>query len=65
MSQFVEQYISKQGYRVNILEDTISETPPEDYVSKKTAIFVADGIRYSLTGQVSMETMKEIVDSMK
>ena len=35
------------------------------FLAKKTAIFVADGIRYSLTGQVSMETMKEIVDSMK
>lgn len=65
MYRFVEQYTSAQGYRVNLLEDTIAETPPEGYVSKKTAVFVADGIRYTLTGQVSIDTMKEIVDTME
>lgn len=65
MYRFMENYISRQGYRVNILEDTIAEDPPEDYVSDKTAVFAADGIRYTLTGQVSIETLKEIVDSMK
>ena len=65
MYQFVEQYISAQGYRVNLVESTIAEDPPEDYVSKKVAIFVAEGIRYTLAGQVSFDTMKEIIDTMK
>ena len=65
MYHFVEQYESAQGYLVNLVEDTIGEEPPADYVSKKIAVFVADGIRYTLTGQVSLDTMKELVDTMK
>lgn len=63
MYRFVESYISEQGYRVNIIEDTVEEEA-EGYVSEKVAVFVADGIRYSLKGRVSADTMKEIVDSM-
>ncbi|MCI8374793.1 MAG: hypothetical protein HFI29_05070 [Lachnospiraceae bacterium] len=65
MYRFVEQYVSAQGYRVNLVEDTIDVEPPEAYVSEKAAVFVADGIRYTLTGRVSCDTMKDIVDSMK
>lgn len=65
MYRFVEQYVSAQGYLVNLMEDTIGEEPPADYVSKKMAVFVADGIRYTLAGQVSTDTMKELVDTMK
>ena len=33
--------------------------------AKKCAVFVADGIRYTLCGRISMEMLKEIVDSME
>lgn len=56
--KFEEQYISEQGYKVNLLSDDRDE-------GVCTAIFVADGIRYQLDGRVSVETMKDIVDSMK
>lgn len=60
--RFAENYVSEQGYRVNLIEDT---TGTEDAVlSQKCAVFVADGIRYTLKGRISTETMKTIVDSM-
>lgn len=62
--QFVESYTSAQGYRVNILEDTVEE-PSENYVSEKSAVFVADGIEYTLKGRTSLKNIKEIVDSME
>ncbi len=65
MSRFVESYTSEQGYKVNILEDMAEGVNPQDYVSKKTAIFVAGGIRYTLSGRVPMDVMKEIVDTMQ
>lgn len=64
MYRFVESYTSKQGYQVNIIEDTVEEEP-EGYVSEKVVVFVADGVRYSLKGRVSIDTMKEIVDTMR
>lgn len=63
--RFVESYTSKQGYTVNILEDMTEGKAPDDYVSEKTAIFVANGIRYSLKGRVSIDTMKDIVGTME
>uniref|UniRef100_UPI004055C82F hypothetical protein n=1 Tax=Agathobacter sp. TaxID=2021311 RepID=UPI004055C82F len=62
--EYVESYTSEQGYKVNLIQDTIEEDV-EGYVSEKCAVFVADGIRYTLRGRTSLETMKEIVDSMK
>lgn len=66
--QFVENYISEQGYKVNLLEDTLEAsldvTESTIYVSEKCAVFVADGVQYTLKGRVSEDTMKEIVDSM-
>lgn len=63
--RFVENYTSKQGYRVNIVEDLVEGETPENYVSEKVAVFVADGIRYSLKGRVSVDTMKDIVNTME
>ena len=63
--KFAENYISEQGYRVDIIEDTVDGDEIENYVSEKCAVFVADGIRYTLSGRVSTEEMKKIVDSMK
>lgn len=57
--EFVEQYISTQGYKVNIVATTGSSVP------SYSAIFVSDGIRYKLDGKIELEQMKEIVDSMK
>lgn len=65
MYQFKESYVSKQGYRVNIVEDMTDEERAENYVSEKCAIFVADGIRYTLKGRTSVENIKAIVDTMR
>lgn len=63
--KFTEQYVSEQGYKVNIIEDTIGSEIAEDFVSEKSAVFVADGIRYTIKGRTSIDNIKEIVDSMK
>lgn len=34
-------------------------------VSEKIAVFVADGIHYTLKGRTSLENIKTIVDSME
>lgn len=65
MYSFVEQFVSEQGYKVNLIEETIDGNQPQNFVSKKTAVFVADGIRYTLTGRTTVENMKQIVNSMK
>ena len=65
MYGFVEQFISEQGYKVNLIEEKNDGNQPQDFVSKKTAIFVADGIRYTLTGRTTVDNMKQIVNSMK
>lgn len=62
--EFAESYVSSKGYKVNVLEDTI-ENPTEDYVSEKSAIFVADGVQYTIKGRTSLENIKRIVDSME
>ncbi|MDO4553650.1 MAG: hypothetical protein Q4B70_00720 [Lachnospiraceae bacterium] len=64
--QYVESYISAQGYKVNIVEDTLVDDDTfSGVVSEKCAIFVSDGVRYTLRGRISLETLKELVDSMK
>lgn len=66
MYEFVEAYRSEQGFRVNLIQSTNGKEPlPEGAVSEKCAVFAADGIQYTLKGRVSMERMKEIVDSMR
>ncbi len=62
--QFVENYVTEQEYSVNLLEDTLDTAESNNYVSEKCAIFVVDGIQYTLKGRVSEDTMKAIVDSM-
>lgn len=56
--KFIEQYTSRQGYKVDILSTTFNS-------KSHHAIFVADGIKYTLSGGVTLEKMKEIVDSMQ
>lgn len=65
MYKFCENYTSSQGYKVNLIEDTTGEDEVENYISEKCAIFVADGVRYTLKGRTSIETIKSVVDSMK
>ena len=63
--QFKEQYISKQGYKVNIIESKTTDSDKENYISEKCAVFVSDGIRYTLKGRTSLENIKAIIDTMK
>lgn len=64
--EYVETYVSAAGNKVNIIQDTIDDNDKnQNYVSGKCAIFVSNGIRYTLKGRVSIDTMKKIVDSMK
>lgn len=65
--EYVETYTSAQGYTVNFIQDTLDEKNDDvtDYISEKCAVFVANGIRYTLKGRISIDTMKMIVDTMK
>lgn len=65
MYGFVEQFVSEQGYKVNLIETKNDGNQPQNFVSKKIAVFVADGIRYTLTGKTTVDNMKQIVNSMK
>lgn len=63
--KFKENYVSAQGYKVNLIEDTTGDNKVENYVSEKCAVFVANGIRYMIKGRTSFENIKNIVDTMK
>lgn len=66
MYESMEEYHSAQGYKVNLIQDNNGDNDlNEGVVSEKIAVFVSDGIRYTLKGRVSVDTMKTIVDSMK
>lgn len=54
--QFIESYQCSNGFIVNLLQSNASASTP-----RLTAIFVSDGIRYTLSGNVSIETMKQII----
>lgn len=55
---FVESYQTQDGYKVNILSSGDSNTKP-----MYQAVFVADGIRYTVRGKVDIVLLKEILDS--
>lgn len=62
--EYVESFESAQGYKVNIVQDTLDEgDQTNDIVSQKCAVFVADGIRYIISGRVDVSTLKQIIDS--
>lgn len=65
--EYVETFWSRQGYKANILAD--NAVPEKDryegYKPKCYGIFVADGIRYTLSGHVTTDKMKEIINSME
>lgn len=58
--KYVESYISSNGYKVNIIEST-GKGGESDWISKKCAVFVADGIYYTVTGRMSLEVILEII----
>ena len=60
-----ECYTSKQGYKVNLIQDTAGNDMETNYISEKCAVFVADCIRYTICGRTSMEMIKKMVDSME
>lgn len=65
MYDFQESYISDKGYKVNIIRATDGDNIGDDsIISEKCAVFVANGIRYTLKGRVTTELLKDIVDSM-
>ncbi|MBS6063185.1 immunoglobulin-like domain-containing protein [Criibacterium bergeronii] len=64
MYKFKESYLSARGYKVNIVEDTASKNGEEN-ISQKIAVFVADGVQYTIEGRTSLENIKAIVDSME
>lgn len=55
---FVESYQTYDGYKANILSSGESNTKP-----MYQAVFVADGIRYTIRGRVDIMLLKEILDS--
>lgn len=66
MYESIGEYQSSQGFKVNLIQDNNGdETLNAGVVSEKIAVFVSDGIRYTLKGRVSVDTMKTIIDSMK
>lgn len=62
--KFEEQYVSKQGYKVNIVSSKIKDNI-NNKNSEKCAIFVSDGIRYTLKGRTSLENIKKVIDTME
>lgn len=64
MYEFIETYITKEGFKVNILRDTsVIEDEAKKIKPKYIAVFVADGIQYNLSGVTTLETFKDILDS--
>lgn len=61
--KYVESYVSSNGYKVNIIEST-GKGGESGWISKKCAVFVADGIYYTVTGIMSIDDIKYIVDTM-
>lgn len=66
MYESVESYRSAEGYKVNLIQSTNGDqVAEEDVVSEKIAVFVSDGVRYTLKGRVPIDVMKTIVDTME
>lgn len=61
--EYSESFVSSQGYKVNLIQSTANSNA-SDIVSEKCAVFVANGIRYTLKGHVSTQVMKQIINSL-
>lgn len=62
--EHLESYTAASGWRVHLLQDAPSPLP-ESPPSEKCAVFVADGVRYTLRCRTSVQTMKQLVDGMQ
>lgn len=60
--EYEDSFVSVQGYKVNVLKTT-GHMSTESV--KRVAIFVGDGIQYKMSGQVSKDTLIEVVNSME
>lgn len=61
---YADTFTSAGGHTVNLLVDTAPGTAGSDLKPECAAVFVADGVRYTLSGHVTQQTMRAIVDSM-
>ena len=59
--EYAGSYVSEEGYKVNLIRSTTDTADPR---AEMCAVFVVDGIQYTMKGRVAEDTMKEIVDSM-
>ena len=57
MYESMEEYQLAQGYKVNLIQDNNGDEKLNEGV-------VSNGIRYTLKGHVSVDTMKTIVDTI-
>lgn len=57
MYESMEEYQLAQGYKVNLIQDNNGDEKLNEGV-------VSNGIRYTLKGRVSVDTMKTIVDTI-
>lgn len=57
--EFVESFQTQDGYKVNILCSGSNTSARPMY----QAVFVVDGIRYTLQGKVDIDILKEIINS--
>ena len=66
MYESIGEYQSAQGYKVNLIQSNNGDKElNEGVMSEKIAVFVSEGVRYTLRGRVPIDTMKMIVDTMK
>lgn len=72
--EYVKTITSKQGFKVNILQDSLEkadlpkgewEQIEDWYVPRVEAVFVANGMFYTLSGMVGIETMENIINSLE
>ncbi len=61
---YADTFTSAGGHTVNLLVDTAPGTAGSGLKPECAAVFVADGVRYTLSGHVTQQTMRAIVDSM-
>lgn len=62
--EYIDSYISELGAKINLLQETTKEITPE-LTTNKIAEFVFDGIKYKVSGRVSIDKMLWIVNSME
>ena len=63
---FVENFVSEQGYSVNVLKmDTDAYASCELDIDAYIAVFAADGIQYELSLRSTMDELKKLINSFE